>query len=61
LPVTPGTDPIWFILGKVRRGPAALIKNPTAAVAFQEDLPPLDREERNKEKAEVMIQTLEAG
>jgi len=48
-------------LGKGRLRPAALIKNPTAAVAFQEDLPSLNREERNKEKAEIMIQALEAS
>jgi hypothetical protein len=61
LPATPGTDLKWLRLGKGRLGPAALIKNPTAAVAFQKDLPSLDREERNKEKAEIMIQALEAS
>ena len=61
LPATPGTEPKWLRLGKVRLGPAALIKNSTAAVAFQKNLSSLDREEGNKEKAQVMIQALEAS
>jgi hypothetical protein len=61
LPATPGTDPKGLRLGKGRLGPAALIKNPTATVAFQKDLPSLDREEGNKEKAQVLVQTLEAS
>jgi hypothetical protein len=61
LPATPRTDPKGLRLGKGRLGPAALIKNPAAAVAFQKNLPSLDREEGNKEKAQVMVQTLEAS
>ena len=48
---TPGTDSEWFVLERDGRGPAALIKNPPTAVAFQKGFPSLDRDERNKEEA----------
>ena len=40
---------------------AALIKNPTAAVTFQKDLPAFDGDERDEEKAQVMIDALQAS
>jgi len=40
-------------------GPAGFLKDPAAAVAFQEKLPPLDRNERNKKEAQVVIQAFE--
>jgi hypothetical protein len=40
---------------------AGFIKNPAAAVAFQEGLSPLDGNQGNEEKTYVMVQALESG
>jgi len=42
-----------------RLGLAGFPKNPAAVVAFHEYLPPLDRDQGNKKKAQVMIQAFE--
>ena len=39
----------------------AFFENSPATVAFQENLPPFDRNERNKKEAQIMIQTLPPG
>ncbi len=50
-----------FVGRMARQGPAGLSKYPPAAVAFQKDLPPLDRKEGNKEKTQVMVHAHEPG
>ena len=42
-------------------GTAGFIKNPAAAIAFQEGLSPLDGNQGNKEKTDVMVQALQSG
>ena len=42
-------------------GMSGFIEDPAAAAAFQESLPPLDGNQGNEEKTDVMIQALEAG
>jgi hypothetical protein len=42
-------------------GPPAFLKNLAAPVAFQENLPSLDRDQGDKKKAQVMIHTFEPG
>jgi len=57
--VAPGANPKWLALERGREGTAGFRKDASAAVAFQEELPPLDRNERNKKEAQVMIQAFE--
>jgi hypothetical protein len=40
---------------------AGFIEDPAAAVAFQEGLSPLDGDQGNEEKTDVLVQALEAG
>jgi hypothetical protein len=40
---------------------AGFIEDPAAAVALQKGLSPLDGNQGNEEKADVMVQALEAG
>jgi len=42
-------------------GMAGFIEDPAAAVALQKGLSPLDGNQGNEEKADVMVQALEAG
>jgi len=42
-------------------GMAGFIEDPAAAVAFQEGLPPLDGNQGDEEKADVMVQALQPG
>ena len=42
-------------------GMAGLIENPAAATAFQEGLSPLDGNQGNEEKTDVMVQSFEPG
>ena len=42
-------------------GPACFIENSATPIAFQETLSPLDRNEGNKEQAQIVVQSLEAG
>jgi len=42
-------------------GPARFIENSATPIAFQEALSPLDRNERNKEQAQIVVEPLEAG
>jgi hypothetical protein len=42
-------------------GMAGFIEDPAAAAAFQEGLSPLDGNQGNEEKTDVMVQALEAG
>jgi len=42
-------------------GMSGFIKDPAAAAAFQEGLSPLDGNQGNEEKTEVMVQALKAG
>jgi hypothetical protein len=48
-------------MDEIRLRAAAFIKHPPAAVAFQEGLSPLDGNQGNKEKADIMIQPLQPG
>jgi hypothetical protein len=48
-------------LGGAHVGVAGLIENPAAAAAFQEGLSPLDGNQGNEEKTDVMIQALKPG
>jgi hypothetical protein len=57
--VAPGADPKWLALERGRQGATGFLKDPAAAVTFQEDLPPLDRNERNKKETQVVIQAFE--
>ena len=42
-------------------GLAGFIEHPAAAVAFQEGLPPLDGNQGDEEKADVMVEALQPG
>jgi hypothetical protein len=42
-------------------GMAGLIENPAAATAFQESLSPLDGNQGNEEKTDVMVQSFKPG
>ena len=44
-----------------RPGATGFVKNTATVVALQEALSPLDREERNKEQAQVVVQAFEPG
>ena len=48
-------------MDEIRLRAAAFVEHPPAAVAFQEGLSPLDRNQGDKEKADVMIQPLQPG
>jgi hypothetical protein len=48
-------------LDGAHRGMPGFIEDPAAAAAFQESLPPLDGNQGNEEKTEVMVQAFEAG
>jgi hypothetical protein len=41
--------------------PTGVVKNPAAPVAFQEGFSPLDGDEGNEKKAQVMVQAFEPG
>jgi hypothetical protein len=49
------------IIEETRGRLTGFIKNSPATSAFQEGLPPLDGEEGNEEKANVMVQPFEPG
>jgi len=57
----PGAKAGWFVVAKIRLWPAGFVKHATAAVAFQERLSPLDGNQRDKEKTDVMVQPFPAG
>jgi hypothetical protein len=40
---------------------AGLVEDTSAAVAFQEGLPPLDGNQGNEEKTDIVVKTLEPG
>jgi len=42
-------------------GMAGLVKDPAAAAAFQEGLSPLDGNQRDEEKTNILVKTLEPG
>jgi len=48
-------------LDRAHMGMSGFIEDPAAAAAFQEGLSPLDGNQGNEEKTEVMVQALEAG
>jgi hypothetical protein len=48
-------------LDGAHRGMSGFIEDPAAAVAFQEGLSPLDGNQGDEEKTEVMVQAFEAG
>ncbi len=49
----------WFgVKGGLWR-PARFVEHPSAAVAFQKTIPPLDRNQGNKEKTQVMVEPFE--
>ena len=48
-------------LGGAHVGMSGFIENPAAAGAFQEGLSPLDGDQGNEEKTDVMVQALEPG
>jgi hypothetical protein len=46
-------------MDEIRLRAAAFVKHPPAAVAFQEGLSPLDGNQGNKKKADIMVQPLQ--
>jgi hypothetical protein len=42
-------------------GMAGLVENTSAAAAFQEGLSPLDRDQRDEEKADIVVKAFEPG
>ncbi len=60
-PATLGADPSCFVVERPGLRSTGGIKNPPAPVAFQECLPPLDGDEGNEKKAQVMVQPFEPG
>ena len=46
---------------RLRSRPTGLIEYPAAPLALQETLPPFDRNERNKEETQVVVQPFEPG
>ena len=61
LPTAPGAHRKPFLRERNGGSPSALVKNPAAPVALQKHFSALDWEEGDKEKAEIMIQALQAS
>ena len=56
-----GTSPGRPGLERACIGLAGFIEDPAAAAAFQKGLPPLDGNQGDEEKADVMVQAIQPG